>query len=201
MHAVIGQDIRATVGFDRKLRRHTHHREVGGAATHVGNQRDFLGPNTLLVMQRGGDWLELECDGLESRILGSRCKLRLRLGVGGGIVIDKEGRPPDHHLDRRMPQFNGRRVTQETQELRDDFGERIAPQLDLCLFFVECRPEQTLDRAQQASVIAIQVTLHGLAAKGRPVVVKTEEQRRRNRRGALLQRQQARALGIAERDR
>src|SRR5271155_283307 len=115
MHAGKSQDVLTAVARSCTLRRDPHHRKVRGTSTDVGHQRDLLGLDALLIVEGGGNRLELESDPLETG------------GVGLGIVVHKERRTAEHHARRRRAEVLASRYTQEPKKRSDDLAERIAP--------------------------------------------------------------------------
>jgi len=101
MHAVVGQDVGASVHALALLRADAHQREVGGAAADVGHQHDLLAVDGGLEIQRSGDRLELEADVGETH--GARRLFQGGLGgaVARGVVVDEEHRSAQHHMGQR----------------------------------------------------------------------------------------------------
>ena len=107
VHAVVGEDIGATVeGAVRRLAG-PNHREIRRSATDIGDEHQSLAVaryQSRFVVERGGDWLVLELNlrnpcsvsGTQERLLRPRIAFR--------IIVDKEDRPTDHGpMDRRLP--------------------------------------------------------------------------------------------------
>ncbi len=195
---VNSENVLAPVARSRALERNPHHREVRGAATDIGDQRDLLGVDALLIVEGGRDRLELEGDPLEAGGPGRRLELALRGGIGLGVVVDKERRTAKHHARRpRAEAFVGC-GTQEAEKRRDDLAEGIALQLDLCGLLEKLGAENALDGAQIAAGLAREVALESVVAERRRIVVGAEEQRRRHRRYATLDGQQTRPRRVAD---
>src|SRR5262249_14254695 len=101
-------------------------REVRGAAADVGYERDLLAIDALLIVEGGGDRLELEGDPLEAGCPGSRLELALCRGIGFGIVVDKERRAAEHHVRRQRTKAFSNGSPQKPEKRSDDLAEGIA---------------------------------------------------------------------------
>src|SRR6185436_18741010 len=89
---------------------------------------------------------------------------------------------------------------QKPEKRRDDLAEGIVLQLDLRGLGKQVGAEHALDRAQIAAGLARDMALESVVTEHRRIVVEAEEQGRRNRRRAVLYRQQVRALPAADAD-
>jgi len=185
----------------RALARDAHHREVRGAAADVGDQRDLLGLDALLIVERGGDRLELEGDLRKTCRSRRGFELALRLGVGLGIVIDKECGAAEHHTGRRRSEIFAGRRAQEAQERGNDVAEAQALAPDLGLFLEQPGAEHALDGAQITARLVCDKAIERIVAVGRRMVVEIEEQGCRHRRRTTLYGQQTRAVCVADADR
>ena len=167
----------------------------------VGDQRDFLGADAALIVERGGDRLELEGDVRKTRGPGRRLKLALRRRVGRGVVVDEERGAPDHHVGRRFTEGLAGRRSQEPEKCRDDVAEGMAFVPDSRPLLEKPGAEHAFDRAQVAARLAREIAAERFVAEGGRMVVEAEEQGGRDRCRAVLDRQQTRPIGVADANR
>ena len=114
----------ATVG------RQPDHREIRRAAADVDDQHQLLAIDGALVVERRGDRLELELDGLETRRAGARFERGLRFAVARRVVVvEAHGTPENHGVERVADPCNGA-LAQRSQVQRQDVGVDDAARAD-----------------------------------------------------------------------
>lgn len=172
----------------RALRRQAHDGEVGRAAADVGDQHQLLAAQGALVVQRGADRLELEADLAKAHLARDGLECVLGLAVGGLVLIDEVHRAAEHRVVEGAP---GRALGARL-ELADEAREQLAkPErapIHLGLAIDQAGAEQALERAHQPPFVALQVFGERSAPVVDRVLVGVEEHRRRQRRPAVLER-------------
>ena len=188
MHAGRGQHIAAAISPGHALGAQAYHGEVRGAAANVHHQHQRLAVDALLVVQRGGDGLELKTHVLEPCRQRGLAQRVLSLLIARGVAIHKMHRPPHHHPPGHAPQRVTGLLRQHPQEEADDV--LVADHLVVYrrLVLQQRTAQQALERAHQPPFGTRQVLRHRIAPKVRALVFRVEEQRRGQRRRIPLQR-------------
>ncbi len=108
MHAACGEDICLPVDAAGALGRQADHGEIRGAAADIGDDGELFVVDRLLIVEGGGDGLELELDMLEPLPADRRFELALGLAIGGIVVVDKaDGAAGNGALQRLAGVFFG----------------------------------------------------------------------------------------------
>ena len=188
----LGQNVVLAIEGAGALRRDPHDREVGRAAAHVDDQRQFFARHLLLVVERRRDRLELESDMLEALGAGRVFEFTFGLGVGLGIVVDELDGTTEHHALDHVAGILFQPSPEVTYEQTDDLGEGDRSGLDARLFMDQRTAEYALQRAHQATFDAVGIVGDGAAPKIGAVVLEIEEHRAGQRHLAVFQRHQSR---------
>jgi hypothetical protein len=192
MHAIVGEDVVAPVRLAGAVGRNADDREVGRAAAHVDDQRQFFAGHLLFVVQRRRDRLVLKFDVAEILGAGSAFQLILRGGIGLGVAIDELHRPAQHDLLHGQTLMRLQAGFQARDEQADNVGERHGTLLDARLFVDQGTAEHALQRAQQAPLDTVGILPDRLSPHGHAVVLEVEEQGAGQRQVVALERDEAR---------
>ena len=201
MDAVARKDVVLALGRPGAVRRDADDREIGGSAADVDDEREFLARHLPLVVEGGGDRLELELDVAEAAPERRRLELPLRLAVGGGIAVDEVDRPAEHDVVDRPADMGLEALLEIEEERADDVGEGDRMGLDAGLFLDQRRAQHAFQRAQQPAFDIVGIAGDRGAAETGAVVLEIEEDGARHRHLAILQRDQPRPSVVDEADR
>ena len=124
MDPAVGQDVVTPLGQCRPLWRQAHQGKVGSTAADVGDQDQLFAVDGGFVVEGGGNGFVLERNILEAdrpcdlfeRILGQL--------IGGGIVIHKIDRTPQHHAVEATTGGAFATLLEFTDELREQGTKR-----------------------------------------------------------------------------
>ena len=197
MHAGGGQHILAAVGQAHAIRTQAQDREVRGTAPQVDHQHQALARQAALVVQRGGNRLELErhlvkpdrARRLQQGLLGQ--------GIALGVVIDEMHRPPHHHAPGCCAQGLAGALTQHPQESRDDVEEADRAVVDDGGLEQQRTAQQAFQRAHQPALGAAQVMCQRIAAEmGAALLGVVEHGGRHGQRLAFERNQTGQALVV-----
>ena len=159
------------------------------------------GRDPALVVERGGDGLELEGDVGEALRPGGRLQLVLRGLVGGIVLVDEADRPAEHHVAQRHGRLARRlRPLRLGLELFPQMREEPADQLDegqphapdLRRLLHQRGAEHRFQRPHEPTLGAVDIFEDGGAAEIGLAVFQGEEQRRGQGRRLALDRQKPR---------
>ena len=205
-----GEDVAATVGKHRTVGADTGHGEVGSAATNVDHQHGAFCRDALFVVKRGGNRLQLELHGRETRRIRCLAQGGLRLRIALGVVVHKMHRAAQQGSVHRVAQLAFAAAFQLFEEQHHHFKQADHAAIQQGLFVDEAAAQQAFDGAHQAAFMAFEVRLHGRAAIGHRAVFAGEKQRRGHGGAAFVQLQcveppvradhRGRAVGGAEVD-
>ena len=120
------KDVPTAIGAFAVLRADTNDGEVAGAAADVGDQRQLLAANRLLIVVGGRDGFVHERHVAEATSLRQwpPAYLPAPAAIGPGLVIDEAHRSAVHDGSDLLPGERFGLVFQMAHEDLDDFGER-----------------------------------------------------------------------------
>jgi hypothetical protein len=192
VHAGGGQHVTAAVLPPAALGGEPHDGEIRRAAADVHHQHHRLVRDALLVVQRGGDGLQLERHFGKPGIQRRLAQRLLRLLVTIGIPVHEVHRAPHHHPARHAAQPVACLLRQHAQEEADDVLVTHQLVVHRRLVLKQRTAQQAFERAHQTPFGPLQVLRHRIAPEVGCVVLRVEEQRRRQRRCRPLERHHAR---------
>ena len=163
-HAVIGQNVRAAIGFAMALWSEPDDREVRGAAADVGDQGDFFRGELALVIQRRGDRLELEGDFVEADFAGDLAQGLLGLAVRVRRIVDEVHGAAMHDVAQLAAGRLFGTALYRAKVIGDDVAKPDAFASQSCGLLDQRRTEHRFQAAHQPAGRAIDIGLDGLAA-------------------------------------
>ena len=175
VHAARGEDVVTPLGFFGPRGRQAHQRKVGSTAADVGDQHQLFAVDLRLVVEGGGNRLELEGDVLEAHGTGHVGQRVLRQLVGLRIVVDKENGTTEH--GRR--EFAAGRLLGAAFHFANELGQQHAKWQGAATHFRlaidETGAQQAFQRAHQTPLVTGQITGQRRAAKTDFLVFRIEE--------------------------
>ena len=190
VNAAIGENVVAALGLGSPLGRDANDREVRGAAADVDDQNEFLARRLLLVIERGCDRLVLERDVAKTLRAGDLLQRRLRLGIGGIVLVDEADGPAEHHFADLAAEMGFDPAFQIGKIEAENVGKRHRLLPNIRLLMDQRGAENALQRPHEAAVIALQVQIDRAPPKANAMIVEIEEHGARQRRMLALERKQ-----------
>jgi hypothetical protein len=117
-HAGVGEHIGAAICARVPLGTETHNREIRRAAAHVDDERDFLSPHALLIVEGGSDGLELKRHVRKADGAGDVAQRVLSLAVARRVAVDKMHGSPVHNVGERAHQPPPRPAPSQARDSR-----------------------------------------------------------------------------------
>ena len=173
--AARGEDVVAPLGLPGPFWRQAHQRKVGRTAADVGDQHQLFPGDLRLVVEGGGNRLELEGDVLEADGTGHIGQRVLRQLVGLRIVVDKENGTAEHGRREFAACRLLRAAFHFADELRQQHTEWQRTSAHFRLAIDEAGAQQAFQRTHQTAFVTGQITGQRRAAKTDFLVFRIEE--------------------------
>ncbi len=196
--ARIGENVLFPVRAVSALGGHPDDREIGRSAADVGDQRDLLSLDAMLIVKRRRDRLILKLDMLEA--LRARDLHELVLGdtIGLGVAIDEKDRPPENHLLDWRARLFFRGFLDMAKEAAEDRGEFGPLPTRHGGFIDERAAEDAFDGAEETPVLAFDIGVDRTAAKADASAKGRIEDRAGDGRAVALDLHERRRSGLHE---